>query len=448
MESFGKVPFPYNSGGKEVPVASATAPTNWSKRAWRTEEYQSWDRPFRLDVEMTSRADGSGPRLTADTGEAFSYFDLADMASTMNVPSSPFSNPFGGMMGLGFPGGFGLPGGFGMPSAPSYPLPSGMKVPKPHTGRPERPFESLPKYLDGLIIALDNGFLARNQIWLLGETIVGETADSMLSRERELAAYEDKRWREAGITGLDFRVNSVIDRTMARHWKIVDAGGELTHIIIGAKVHGVDKLCFKSGAAPASMLGCAPFGRALRGNATYYDAEWIIEKRFYGIMVEGDRDIDWFRDAVIKFGDTIEFDKSLMGQMNKEYKRLSEADLAASRKANEEFHRYNQELGRRMEQRDLERQERMRQHEAQMQADRARRQAWDKQMESDRRVRDAWSEALRGTEKYRDPYGHMVEMPVTAPNQRAFYDHRSGKTVMSDVSDLDKPSDWEELPRW
>lgn len=440
MESFGNVSFSYSGSNGNVPVATASAPTGWSTRAWRTEAYQSWDRPFRLDVEMTSRPDGSGPRMTADTGEAFSWFDCATMAESMGMGGA-FGMP---LMGLGL----GMFGGFGMPMSPSFPDPSTMSVTKPHTGRPERPFSSLPDYLDSLIVERDNGFLARNQIWLLGEAIVGGTIQEALAREKALAEKEDRSWREDGVPGIEMRVNNAIDRTMARHWKIVDADGSFTHVIIGAKVRGIDKLCYKEGTAPASMLGSAPFGHAQRGNARHYDVEWLVEKRFYGIMVEGDRDIDWFRDAVIRFGASVQFDKSLMAQMNKEYHKRAQADIAESRKANAEFHQYNQELDARMRQRDIERQARMRQHEEQLQADRARRQAWDRKMESDRRVRDAWSGAIRGTERYRDPYGHMVEMPVTGPNQRAFYDHLSGRTIMSDVTDLDKPMDWEELPRW
>jgi len=41
-----------------------------------------------------------------------------------------------------------------------------------------------------------------------------------------------------------------------------------------------------------------------------------------------------------------------------------------------------------------------------------------------------------------------VEVRVTGPNQRAFYDHMTGRTIMSDITDVDKPVDWEELPRW
>ena len=443
MESFEKTTFSYQGNNGNISVAAASAPIGWSKKAWKTEANQSWERPFRLDVEMTSRSDGSGPRLTGDTGEAFSYFELANMAATMGFQSSGFGNP---MMGMGF-GGFGSLFG----SDPILSEMSAMTVPKPSTGRPERPFRSLPDYLDSLIVACDNGFLARNQLWLLGETIVGETQDEMFSREMQLAAHEDKLWREAEADiggGFAMRVNSAIDRTMARHYQIVDVGGMLTHIIVGAKVHGFDKFCFKGGTAPSSMLGVAPFGCASLGQAYYYDVEWIVEKRFWGIMVDGDRDIEWFKDAVIRFGSSLEFDKTLMGQMNKEYKKAADASLTARKKANEEFHQYNQELGKRMEQRDRERQARMKQHEEQLAADRQRRQAQDKKMETDRRVREAWSEAIRGTEKYRDPYGNMVEGRLSGPDQRAFYDHRTGQTFMSDISDYDKPDDWEELDKW
>ena len=446
MEDLGRIAFSsYKGGTKDRRIAIARAPRGWFTKAERLDEYQSRDRPFKLKIQTVRRQDGSGPRMVADTGEAFSWFDRATMTESMAM-----SNPMMGMGGLGMLGMGGLMGmPFGFPS-PS-PLPSGpgqMLVTAPRTGRPERPFMSHADYLDGIVASMDNGFLARNQIWLLGEAVVGETPAEMSAREARLAEKEAKEWIDAGVDGLDVRVNAYLDRTVVRHWKIVDAEGQLTHILVGAKLKGHDKLIYKSGRAPSSMLGSAPFGHAQRGDALYYDVEWMAETRFYGFVCEGDMDIDEFRRLVVNFGGSVEFDKSMMDEMKKESERLAHADHEEAARENAALHQYNQEFGERMRQRDIERQQRMRDHEAKMRSDRARRQAWDDKMARDRQVRHAWSDAIRGTEQYRDPYGHMVEVRVTGPNQRAFYDHMTGRTIMSDITDVDKPVDWEELPRW
>ena len=441
MGAYDSVRFSYKGSNGVVPVATASIPRGWSTRAWRTNERQSWDRPFCLDVEAAAHADGSGPRLAADTGEAFSWFDLASMADSMGMGTMGASI-LGGLLG-GF-GGF----GFGFPGAMPMPGLSQVSVSKPRTGRPEWQFYSLPDYLDELMASMDDGAIKRRQIWLLGEAIVGEDERAMLARERSLAESEDKSWRELGVSGLEVRVNAAIDRTMVRHWRMVDSRGTMMHVLIGAKVHGVDKLCFKEGMAPASMLWSAPFGQAQRGNALHYDVEWLVEKRFYGFLVEGECDVDWFREAVVRFGASLTFDAGLMGEMRRERQRLRDAEFSEAKKEHEEVRRYNQDLDKRMRQRDAERQERMRQHEEQLRADRERRRRQDAQIERDRRVRHAWSNAIRGTEDYRDPYGNHVELRVTGPNQRAFYDHRTGRTIMSDVTDVDKPADWEELSKW
>lgn len=435
MIEIGRLPFPSEAGTE---IATARAPKGWFATGKRVNEKQSRDRPFRLEVQTIRGSDGSGPRLVADTGEAFSWFDRATMADSLAM-----SNPMMGMGGFGGFGMFGMGGMFGMPSGPEQ-----MLVTAPRTGRPACRFTSDIDYLNSLVAAMDNGFLARNQIWLLGDAVVGETPAEMTAREARLAEKEAREWADAGVDGLDVRVNAYLDRTVLRHWKIVDAEGQLTHIIIGAKLKGHDKLIYKSGYAPSSMLGSAPFGHAQRGKALYYDVEWMAERRFYGFTCEGDMDIDDFRRAVVNFGGSLEFSKPLMAEMKRETERLAKLDHEQADREIEEFHQYNQQLGERLRQRDIERQQRMRDHEAQLRADRARRQAWDDKMARDRQVRHAWSDAIRGTEQYRDPYGHMVEVRVTGPNQRAFYDHMTGQTVMSDITDVDKPVDWEELPRW
>ena len=438
-------------GGGEGDVLAATAsiPAGWSTRAWRTDEQQSWDRPFCLDIVAAARPDGSGPRLAADTGEAFSWFDLASMSESMGLGAPQAMLPFGGLGGVG--GLFGLLGGFGgadMGGASPFSGPMQMSVPKPRTGRPEWQFFTLPDYLDELMVEMDDGAIARRQIWLLGEAIVGETEQEMLNRERALAESEEKSWRELGVSGLEMRVNAAIDRTMVRHWRMVDSRGVMLHVLIGAKVHGVDKLCYREGTAPNSMLWSAPFGQAKRGHALHYDVEWLVERRFYGFCAEGECDIDWFRNVVVRFGASLRFNKNLMDEMERERCRLREAGRREGERAREDFHRFNQGFDARMRANDAERQERMRRHEEQLQADRERRRRQDAQMERDRRVRHAWSNAIRGTEEYCDPYGHRMETRVTGPNQRAFYDRRTGRTIMSDVSDVDKPADWEELSKW
>lgn len=205
---------------------------------------------------------------------------------------------------------------------------------------------------------------------------------------------------------------------------------------------------FKEGTAPPSLANAYPFGQAPRGNAMCHYVDWMANKRVHGVLVKGDFDVSEFVQATQAVFASIEFSPKLMGEMAAERERLQRCDNEQRKRDNAALHEYNQEMAEHMKARDIERAERMRRHEEQMAADRARRRAWDRQMEANRRVRNAWGEAIRGTERYRDPYGHMVEVPVTGPNQRAYYDHMTGQTIMSDVTRLNKPLEWEELPRW
>ena len=443
MEIIRNAKFTSTNLPEEILIATADVPLHWNGSARKEEENQSWDRPFKLEIMVSTHPNGIGPRIIVDTGEAFSWFDVASMAETLGGGSA-----MGGMLGgLGMFGGLGM--GMGMFGAdPLLATMSQMSVSVPETGRPSRQFVSPSAYLDDLMREWDDGFLARRQIWLMGDYIIGESNQDACAREMRLAREEEARWADIGVDGIEIRVNAALDRTVMRHWKLVDEMNQLVHFFVGAKLHGYDKLCYRHAKAPKSMLGAYPFGHAQRGNASHYDVEWMAEKRFYGVLVEGDWDVMEFGNLVTQVGTSATFSKSLMSEMNKTYTKRADAAIAKRKRENEEFHQYNQELGEKLRQRDVERQARMRQHEEQLRADRERRLAWDRKMESDRRVRDAWSEAIRGTERYRDPYGHMVEMQVTGPNQRAFYDRSTGRTVMSDVTDLDKPVDWEELPRW
>lgn len=449
MEILRNAKVPYGDESLGEPFATLDAPRHWKATSWRySKRFQSWDRPFMLELRISRFPDEKGPRIIADTGEAFSWFDRATMAEQMGLAADPFAGGFGGgLLGglLGF-GGLGM--GMGVPAG--MPSPSTMLVSVPHTGRPEQRFASSSAYLDSLMIEMNDGegFLESGRIWFIGEWVVGETPDQMARREAELTAKKESFWSTLGVSGADMRLVSMLDRTVMRHWRLVDGQNQICHLLIGAHLTGRDIMCFKEGTAPRSLANAYPFGQAPRGNAMYHHVDWMADKRVYGILVEGDFDVAEFRQATEAVLASIKFSPKMMGEMEKEKERLSKLDREERAKENAELHRLNQQMDERMRQRDIERAERMRRHEEQLAADRERRRAQDRKMEADRRVRQAWGEAIRGTERYRDPYGHMVEVPVTGPNQRAYYDHMTGRTVMSDVTSLDKPLEWEELPHW
>lgn len=429
-------PFEYCDQRQTPPmfVARGDGPEGWWGRGKRINLYQSWERPFLLYAQMSKNRDDTGPIFRIDTGEAFSWF----VESPQHLAQAPLSG-MGGAFLSAFTG------------IPMMPVPQ-MPAIKLRNGRPERQFLGIGAYLDTWAKEIATPAPGSGQampcIEILGERLVGEDEATASARERKKAIDEAAAWK-AMDEGFCVRSNAILDRFLMRRYRLTSMStGIVSHLFVGAKVTGQDILCFPGRPTHEVPANSWPFGQANTSGARLYEVDWMVEKRFHGLIAEGDGDVEEFGEMVTRAARTLAFSKALMDEMRAERQRLSDLSAEQRKKEIAEFHAYNQELSQRLRQEDAKRQERMRQHEEQLRADRERRRSWDRKMESDRRVRDAWSEAIRGTERYRDPYGHMVEVSVTGPNQRAFYDHLSGRTVMSDITDLDKPSDWEELPRW
>lgn len=420
----------------KVMIAKGDAPEGWWGGGSRIKKYQSWERPFLLETHITRNQDGSGGMIAVDTGEAFSWF----YRSTIKMPQDPFAD-----LGEGILSAFA-----GIPMM-THPLPQ-IAVPTPRNGRPEKQFDSVSAYLDEKAMEIATpkygSQVPMPRVECLGERIVGDTEVDTIARERRQAVDAARSWAEAGIAGLSIRLNSVLNRTVVRIYRLTYPNGDRTRLVIGATMTGHDILCYEGNPPYDIQPNSWAFGHADVTGVSYYEVDWMASPMFAGIVPEGGGiDVAEFEEAVIRAGLTTEFSDALMQEMSREERRLSNLGHEEHQREIERLHELNRQLEEQSRQEDIARAERERQRQAQRRQDEERRRAWDRKADSDRRLREMWSATNRGVDQYADPYGRLVEVP-SGLNKRAFWDRSTGQVVTSDISDMNKPSDWEELRPW
>jgi len=393
-------------GDNQVPLGTADLPCiagGWWVSGVRNDEHQSWERPFTVVLAANDRPDFQGRMMFVDTGEAFSYFET----KTLSMPAVP-----------------------GMPMSQ---MPS-MRMPVPHTGRPEQRFPGVSKYLDRQALAWlgTDGDGNRRRLWSLGEELVGETETQVRQREETDA----KRFRLdlAPMNGqaCNYVVNKVLNRTVMKSYRFeAIPSGEPWMMFYGAQFTGHDMYRFAISTGVTALPGDGhPFGEGTLGKADFYDAEWMVTRRFGGICPMSD-DTDRFKEWVLRMSGTAKLDDAVLREMADRERAFREAsnerhrkDMAGLRQLSQEMHEDNRRRQQVSEWEDAQRRQR--------------------KIDSDRRIREGWSAVIRGVEQYRGPYGELIEIPISGPNMRAYYDGWSGTVLHTDG----RPYGWDELPRW
>lgn len=416
--------FPDIKGRMDGPVGTGVAPDDWWTYGVREERYQSWERPFMLTLVAVRNQDMSGARIVVDTGEALVWHDVASMADLLPGFREMFSpGPLESLIGaqVGLP-----PSMLAMPAMPD------IKAPVPHTGREERRFAGVSDYLREIAVETTRAPDGRAAgLSLVREQLVGGDP-----AERERAGFSEQRsaWETMGRRiggGSEFRLLSVMDRTVMQTWLVDTPDGGRKILVVGAEMAGREVTCYQPGRAP-QVAAPRRFGASgLEPGATYHEVMWMARQRFCGLCDEGEVDVAELEQAVAQVGTRARFSQALMDEMEAQRKAMSDADLDDTRRDTEELRR----LGREMRE-DARNRDRVREWED------ARRR--ERQQESERRIRDGWSAVIRGVDRYVAPGGRILEVPVAGPGYRAWYDPLSGTVLHTDRP----PIGWEELPRY
>lgn len=419
-------------------VATGDIPQGWWGMGEVESLYQSWERPFMLSVLASERQDGTGTSMSMDTGEAFSWFVRASYGDTLR--QSQNLGAAGDMLSS-------LLGGLG-----TNPLDEllARPIPTPENGRPERRFVSVLAYLEEQAVAAvapPDG-TPSPRLELAGFGTVGEDDGQATARERQSAIDAAPSWRDVGIDGMALRLNAVLDRTAMGHWRFVSPDGIPTHLFLGARMSGRDILCFDGHAPYGIQPNTWEFGKASCQGLAYYEVDWMATRRFAGLIREGAGDIEDFRRALVRFAATTKFSDDLMGEMASERSRLSQASSEERQREIERLRALSHRLFDQSRHEDAERVEQERQRLARQQHDDARRIEQAERDARERRIREGWSMATRGVSQYVDPYGRRIEVPTGGVNQKAYWDHSTGRVVTADIPDVDKPFEWEELRPW
>ena len=408
------------NGDNKTPLGTATIPEidgGWWVSGVRKDTIQSWERPFKVILAANDRSDFKGRMMFVDTGEAFSYFEQR----VLTMPAGPDVSS--------------LLGAFGMPMPPGLaepPVPE-IKVPAPHTGRPEQRFPGIGKYLDRQALQWvgtdEDG--SQRKLYLLGEELIGETEEE--ARRREEGDAQKLRLALATISGhgSNYIVNGAMNRTVMRTYRFVPAGGQPWMMLYGAQMMGHDTYSFPSSTGITSLPGGShPFGQGTRGNADIYDVEWMATRRFGGVCPMSD-DTEQFKEWVLQLFRTARLAPAVKQEMENLKKAFMQSDSEQHQRDIEGLRQLNSEM----------REESRRKQEIADWEDARRRQ---RKEDSDRRIREGWSAVIRGVDQYRGPNGELIEIPIGGPGSRAYYDRFSGTILRTDGY----PSGWEELPRW
>lgn len=384
-------------------------PGGWWVLGARNDSMQSRARPFTLCLVCAASKEPDCLTMFADTGEAFSYFERG------KSPSLP--SPYGPAMSLGMMG-------FSMPAMTQMPMP---EYPLPDYGRPLRHFSSIGDYLDQCALDYMGG---QGELRMVSEEVIGGLQDTV-ERERRLT----KRCRDnySNMNGrFTYVVNKQMSRTVMRTYELAGPDGSEWTVVLGAKMAGFDFLVYERSAGITTMPADIPFGRCSAQGAIFYDVEWMSEYRFGGRCPKSHKWAEFLAPWCKHFSATVKFDKTQMDRMRQIKERLTkeasernQRDVEGLRRLTAEMHEENR---RRQERLDWER---------------AR--SWERQQESDRRIREGRSAVLRGVEQYRGPYGELIEIPISGPCYRAYYD-RTSDTVLH--TDRYMGDGWQELPRW
>lgn len=419
--------FPDIKGRIKEPIGTSMAPIGWWVYGTREEIYQSWERPFMLSLVAVQNSDMSGARIVVDTGEAFSWHDAASMSSQLPGFDDMFSpSPLSGFLGaqLGLPASM-----FDMPAIPDF------KVPTPHTGREDRQFTSVSDYLRDIAHmssqAPDGTY---PQLSLVKETIVGETEADALAREQGMFEEQRPTWETMGRRiggGNEYRLLSILDRTVMQEWVCHLPDGSRKRLFIGAMMSGRETSCYGPGKIPQGRMSPQPFGQTPLGGALYHEVMWMAWRRFCGLCDDGAIDARELEQAVIQMGMRARFSDALMDEMEEQRKQLSASDLETQHRETEELRQLGREMREESRNRDMVRE-----------WEDARRR--ERQQASEQRIRDGWSAVIRGVDRYVGPGGRMIEFPVEGIGYRAYYDPLSHTVMHTDRP----PYGWEELPRW
>jgi hypothetical protein len=318
------------------------------------------------------------------------------------------------------------------PGLTEPPVPE-IKVPAPHTGRPEQRFPGIGKYLDRQALQWvgtdEDG--SQRKLYLLGEELIGETEEE--ARRREEGDTQKLRLALATISGhgSNYIVNGAMNRTVMRTYRFVPAGGQPWMMLYGAQMMGHDTYSFPSSTGITSLPGGShPFGQGTRGNADIYDVEWMATRRFGGVCPMSD-DTEQFKEWVLQLFRTARLAPAVKQEMEDLKKAFMQSDSEQHQRDIEGLRQLNSEM----------REESRRKQEIADWEDARRRQ---RKEDSDRRIREGWSAVIRGVDQYRGPNGELIEIPIGGPGSRAYYDRFSGTILRTDGY----PSGWEELPRW
>lgn len=413
------------NGDNKTPLGTATIPeteTGWWVSGVRKDEHQSWERPFMVTLAANDRPDFQGRMMFVDTGEAFSYFEV----KTLTMPPTPdISAMFGS---------FGMFGGAMMPPMPQPPQMPEFRMPVPHTGRPERRFPGVAKYLDQQALQWvgndEEG--NRKKLWFVQEELVGETEEQARHREDGDAKRLVLALAPINGQGANYVVNKAINRTILRTYKFKAVpSGEMWMMWYGAQFTGHDLYRLPVGTGIKSLPnGGHPFGEGSLGSADMYDAEWLVSRRFGGVCPASD-DTEQFKGWLLQMFRTTRLAPAIKQEMEDRKQTFKDVDSEAHQRDIEGLRKLNQEM----------RDDARRKQEISDWEDAQRRQ---RKIDSDRRIREGWSAVIRGVEQYRGPYGELIEIPVSGPNTRAYYDRYSGTILHTDGY----PYGWEELPRW
>ena len=404
------------AGTADIPVID----DGWWVVGYRSDKHQSWERPFTVFLEANRRSDFQGPAMYVDTGEAFVHFDQAPHEFPGMSPESLFSA--GTAFGL-----FGMP--FAMPAMPAMPE---LRMPLPHTGRPDREFPGAYQYLDQRAreVAQRNGDPAT--LRCLWEGVVGEKPADADAREAQLARRLRGEYADLNGSVFTYVINKALDRTVVRVYEFVSKAGLPWFLFEGATLGGHDLLVFPSRHGITSLPGDGyPFGRAPLGNAEFYEVMWMAKRRFYGAFPQKGMNRDEWLQHFVRFGRSARFDDAVWDEMARREKAFRqrdheehERDIQGMRKLNAQMHEDNRRRQQRIEE------------------DRAR--SWERKQELDRRNRERWSAVNRGVDQYVGPHGELVEFRQGGPGTRAYYDRLNDTVVYTDryMPNL------EELPRW
>lgn len=389
-------------------------PNGWWVLGACDDKVQSRECPFTLSLIAATSKKPGGVTMFSDTGEAFSYFEKGQSRIAKQAMSM-FAGPNIGSLGALF--------GFNIPTMPQIPMP---ETPVPDHGREIRYFSSIGDYLDNCAVAYMGG---KGDLFFKSEEVL-DGADNAASYERKLTK-ERKADFSAMNARLIFVVNKVIARTVMRTYEFITPDGNKWLTVLGARLSGYDMLTYESG-VPIVDTTNIPFGRCALGEALFYDVEWQAIYRFGGCCPIDHKWAEYLPSWCKYFVKTVKFDETQMkrrsnitDQMNKRAHEQHDEDIARLRQLNKEMHESN-----------IRRQERL---------DWERARSWERKQASDRRIREGWSAAIRGVDQYRGPYGELIEVPVSGPGYRAYYDRLSGTVLHTDRY---MGGSWEELPEW